>query len=110
MEYKINEQKIIERYVTFKTKASTEIEKAKEVALQTAKSLNWDEEQTQGLVDYITGEAEDSLRQERVFWDGLIEEVEEETQNIEGTPASEQPEPQTVKILPFSEEAEAEDL
>lgn len=110
MKYEINEQKIIEKYVAFKTKASTEIEKAKEVALQTAKSLNWGEEQTQGLVDYIVGKAEDSLRQERMFWDGLIEEVEEETQHIEGIPTSEQPEPQTVKTLPFSEQEESEDL
>lgn len=110
MEYKINEQKIIEKYVAFKTKEATEIEKAKEVAVQTAKSLNWDEEQTKGLVDYIIDEAENSLRQERMFWDGLVVEVEEETQDIEGTPASEQPEPQTVKILPFSEQEESEDL
>lgn len=110
MEYKINEQKIIEKYVAFKTKEATEIEKAKEVALQTAKSLNWDEEQTKGLVDYIIDEAENSLRQERMFWDGLVEEVKEETQNIEGIPTSEQPEPQTIKTLPFSEQEESEDL
>ena len=110
MKYEINEQKIIEKYVAFKTKEATEIEKAKEVAVQTAKSLNWDEEQTKGLVDYIIDEAENSLRQERMFWDGLVEEVKEETQNIESIPTSEQPEPQTIKTLPFSEEAEAEDL
>lgn len=110
MEYKINEQKIIEKYVAFKTKEATEIEKAKEVAVQTAKSLNWDEEQTKGLVDYIIGEAENSLRQERMFWDGLVEEVEEQTQHIEGVPTSEQSEPATIKTLPFSEQEESEDL
>lgn len=66
-----------QRYLQFKEREATEIDKATTVAKQAAQELGWDEIATNAMIEYVVGKAEQSLQKEKDFWKDLIKEESE---------------------------------
>lgn len=76
----VNVELIEQKYIAFKQKEHTEIEKAETIARKSAADLGWNEVSTNQMVDYVVGVANAQLASEKAFWDEIVteREVEEE--------------------------------
>lgn len=76
----VNVELIQQKYLDFKAKEHTEIEKAEAVARKSAAELGWNDVSTQQMVDYVVGTAKAQLASEKAFWDEIVTEKEIEEQ------------------------------
>lgn len=76
----VNVELIEQKYIAFKQKEHTEIEKAETIARKSAADLGWNEVATNQMVDYVVGVANAQLASEKAFWDEIVteREIEEE--------------------------------
>ena len=84
----VNVELIQQKYLEFKAKEHTEIEKAEAVARKSAAELGWNEVSTQHMVDYVVGTAQAQLASEKAFWDEIVTEKEIEEQVEEDVSSS----------------------
>lgn len=67
---------IEQKYLAFKEKETSELDKAEKEAKATAEKLGWNEVYTQQMVDYVVGTAKAQLANEKAYWSEIVEEVE----------------------------------
>lgn len=84
----VNVELIQQKYLDFKAKEHTEIEKAEAVARKSAAELGWNDVSTQQMVDYVVGTAKAQLASEKEFWDEIVTEKEIEEQVEEDVSSS----------------------
>ena len=65
----VNVELIQQKYMEFKQKEHTELEKAETIARKSAADLGWNEVSTNQMVDYVVGVAKAQLATEKEFWD-----------------------------------------
>lgn len=87
----VNVELIQQKYMEFKQKEHTELEKAEMIARKSAADLGWNDVSTTQMVDYIVGVAKAQLAKEKEFWDEIVTEKEVEEQESEEV--SEEPVP-----------------
>lgn len=87
----VNVELIQQKYMEFKQKEHTELEKAEMIARKSATDLGWNDVSTTQMVDYIVGVAKAQLAKEKEFWDEIVTEREVEEQESEEV--SEEPVP-----------------
>lgn len=87
----VNVELIQQKYMEFKQKEHTELEKAEMIARKSAADLSWNDVSTTQMVDYIVGVAKAQLAKEKEFWDEIVTEREVEEQESEEV--SEEPVP-----------------
>lgn len=87
----VNVELIQQKYMEFKQKEHTELEKAEMIARKSAADLGWNDVSTTQMVDYIVGVAKAQLAKEKEFWDEIVTEREVEEQESEEV--SEEPVP-----------------
>lgn len=87
----VNVELIQQKYMEFKQKEHTELEKAETIARKSAADLGWNDVSTTQMVDYIVGVAKAQLAKEKEFWDEIVTEREVEEQESEEV--SEEPVP-----------------
>lgn len=87
----VNVELIQQKYMEFKQKEHTELEKAETIARKSAADLGWNDVSTSQMVDYIVGVAKAQLAKEKEFWDEIVTEREVEEQESEEV--SEEPVP-----------------
>lgn len=92
MEIVVNVELIQQKYIEFKQKEHTELEKAESIARKSAAELGWNEVSTSQMVEYIVGVAKAQLAKEKEFWDEIVTEKEVEEQ-VETEEVSEEPIP-----------------
>ena len=84
----VNVELIQQKYMEFKQKEHTELEKAETIARKSAADLGWNDVSTNQMVDYVVGVAKAQLATEKEFWDEIVterevEEVEEDIDSIQ---------------------------
>ena len=77
MQIVVDVELIKAKYLDFKKKEKTELEKAETVARDSAAKLNWNEISTQQMIDYVVGKAKEQLATEKTFWDSVVREEED---------------------------------
>lgn len=87
----VNVELIEQKYIAFKQKEHTEIEKAETIARKSAADLGWNEVATNQMVDYVVGVANAQLATEKAFWDEVVTEREVAEEVVEEV--SEEPVP-----------------
>ena len=87
----VNVELIQQKYIAFKQKEHTEIEKAETIARKSAADLGWNEVATNQMVDYVVGVANAQLATEKAFWDEVVTEREVAEEVVEEV--SEEPVP-----------------
>lgn len=87
----VNVELIQQKYMEFKQKEHTELEKAETIARKSASDLGWNEVSTNQMVDYVVGVAKAQLATEKEFWDEIVteREVEEVAEDIDSIQTSE---------------------
>ena len=95
----VNTEKVLELYNEFIEREQTEIEKARNIAKQTAQELGWDKISTEALVAYIVSKAHDSLQKEQEFWNQIVSEQEDNS--VQGTPI--------LKVIPYTQTSNSDD-
>ena len=85
MQIVVDVELIKQKYLDFKKKEQTELEKAETVARDSATKLNWNEVSTQQMIDYVVGKAKEQLITEKTFWDSVVHEEDDpiDEQNLE---------------------------
>lgn len=78
----VNVELIQKKYIEFKEKEHTELEKAESIARKSATDLGWNEVATSQMIDYVVGVAKAQLASEKTFWDEIVSEKEVE-ENVE---------------------------
>lgn len=76
----VNVELIQQKYIEFKQKEHTEIEKAETIARKSAADLGWNDVATKQMIDYVVGVATAQLASEKAFWDEIVKEVTVEEQ------------------------------
>lgn len=76
----VNVELIQQKYIEFKQKEHTEIEKAETIARKSAADLGWNDVATKQMIDYVVGIATAQLASEKAFWDEIVKEVTVEEQ------------------------------
>ena len=84
----VNVELIQQKYLDFKAKEHTEIEKAEAVARKSAAELGWSDVSTQQMVDYVVGTAKAQLASEKAHRDEIVTEKEIEEQVEEDVSSS----------------------
>ena len=79
----VNVELIQQKYIEFKQKEHTEIEKAETIARKSAADLGWNDVATKQMIDYVVGVATAQLASEKAFWDEIVKEVTVEEQTEE---------------------------
>lgn len=87
----VNVELIQQKYMEFKQKEHTELEKAETIARKSAADLGWNDVSTSQMVDYIVGVAKAQLAKEKEFWDEIV--TEREVEERESEEVSEEPVP-----------------
>lgn len=83
MQIVVDIELIKQKYLDFKKKEQTELEKAEAVARDSAAKLNWNEVSSQQMVDYVVGKAKEQLITEKTFWDSVVHEEEDSVEEQE---------------------------